>query len=672
MTPREKPKGRADLKELAKTLRRRLDTLYTLGSVADPWMVDQDFRSNRAHWIADLFQRLELPPKVHDRQIHYKLVSQRTPVLQVDGTPYLNNPECYERLCHAIKDARYLDLIPARMIVDRRNPEPIINFDSDEDVSAEIEINHGQVLVYGYGRDYLAPFYTLPSAELVDEPSFGERYHLEIWIEKSTQNEVLLPLGREYGINVCTFIGEVSLTSCEDLVDRVIASGRPARILHITDFDPAGRDMPISAAVKIDFMAEMSGHDLDIRLDHVALTEEQCIQYRLPRTPIKDTETRAAGFEERYGDGGTELDALEALHPGVLRQILVEHIERYRDDDLENRVEGAIEQYRHDLALAAGIVRHRHRDELDALDHQRALIQQRFGEMQAAGEAARVAIAEPAQSAFDVIVDPARATYEAIVAAARLDLDAIETEAQGTLAAFVAQADDARDEIIEDGRDEIEAMEQPLVDDAETLIAQINVEFDEDVPEPDQFDWPEPEADEWDNPLYDSTRPYVEQVDVYRKHRGDEADVGLAADRMVTKTCALPGCGESFSTANPKRKVFCSQRCSNKSSRKAQRDGPQQTDLTDFRSGISSQTGAELDVHSQRWIVVIKRHRPTGSGKAKRRSAIGSAKAIGDHRRRCAVRPSKEFKRVTRGSFREGDRQTGRARAFHISSSRFS
>jgi hypothetical protein len=571
-----KPTCRADLMELAKTLRRRLATLFTLSDTNDPWMAGLDFRSKHAYWIAELFNSLELPRQVHDRQIHYKLVSQKTPVLQVDGTPYLNTTDCYNRLCDAIKDARYLDLIPARMIVDRRNPEPSINFDSDEDVAAEIEINHGEVFEYEYGNDYLAPSYSLPSAELADEPSYGERYHLEIWIEKSTQNEVLLPLGREYGINVATFIGEVSLTRCEELVDRVIESGRPARILHITDFDPAGRDMPISAAVKIDFIAKMSGHDLDIRLDHVALTEEQCIQCRLPRTPIKGTETRAAGFEARYGDGGTELDALEALHPGVLRRILVEHIERYRDDDLDDRVENAIEQYRHDLALAAGIVRHRHRGELDALDHQRALIQQRFGEMQAAAEAARAAIAGPAQSAFDVVVDPARASYEAIVAAARRDLDAIEEDAQGTLAVFVAQAYRARDEIIEDGRDEIEAMEQPIIDDAEALIGQLNTEFDEDVPEPDQFDWPVPEADEWDNPLYDSTRTYVEQVDFYRKHRGDNADVGLAADRMVTKTCALPGCGESFSTANPKRKVFCSQRCSNKSSRKAQRDGPSQ------------------------------------------------------------------------------------------------
>ena len=511
----------------------------------------------RIYWIADLFRRLELPRQVHDRQIHYKLVSQEKPVLQVDGTPYLNNADCYNRLCDAIKDARYLGLIPARMIIDRRNPEPTINFDSEDDVGAEIEINHGRVVRFDFGGDYRAPGYNLPSAELVEEPSFGQRYQVEIWIEKSTANEVLNPLGREYGANIATFIGEVSTTRCEELVDRAIASGRPVRILHVTDFDPAGRDMPISAAVEIDFAAMMSGHDLDIRLEHVALTEEQCIQYRLPRIPIKETETRAAGFEARYGEGQTELDALEALHPDALRQILVEHVERYRDDDLDDRVENAIERYREDLAEAAAQVRHRHAEDLAALDHQRDLIQERFGEVEAAALAAWRAIANPAQAAYDTVVQPAQATYEAIVAAARRDRDAIVTEAEATLATFNRQANDVLDEIIEDSRDEIEAMEQSFVAEAEPLITQINAEFDEVVPDPDEYDWPEPAADEWDNPLFDSKRDYVEQVDVYRAHRRDDKDVGLAVDRIVTVTCTVCGKIVQFK-GKGKTRIFCS------------------------------------------------------------------------------------------------------------------
>jgi hypothetical protein len=566
------PKCRADLFALAKKLRRKQETLYTLGGVNDPWMADVDYRSKAAHWAAALFKGLNIQSPIHVRQIHYKLVSQQMPVLQEDGDPYVNSSDCFNHLCDAIRDARYLALIPTELIIDRRNPAPIINFESDEDVGAEIEIKRGSVAQFPFGKEYWPPSYFLPKARLVQEPSFGRRYQVEIWIEKSTANEVLQQLAEEYGLNIKTFIGEATLTACKDLVDRAIESGRPVRILHVTDFDPAGRDMPISAAVKIDFMAKQSGVDLDIQLEHVALTPEQCIQYQLPRTPIKKTEGRAAGFEARYGEGATELDAFEALHPGALRQILVEHIERYRDDDLDDRIEDAVEQYRDELGRAEASVRARHAEELAALDRQRSDIQERFATVQTAAEAARASIADPAHAAYDAIVEPARATYEAIVAAARRDLDAIVDEARDRLVTVVEQANAARDEIIEDARDAIAAMERPLVAEAETLITQINAEFDEAVPDPDQFDWPEPTADEWENPLYNSMRIYVEQVDVYRKHRGDDEDVGLAADRVVTKTCAL--CGKSFSfsaSTVAKQRKFCSSYCAGKSSKNAVR-----------------------------------------------------------------------------------------------------
>ena len=71
------------------------------------------------------------------------------------------------------------------------------------------------------------------------------------------------------------------------------------------------------------------------------LTAEQAQEYALPRTPIKSTDKRKAGFERLHDIGATELDALEALHPGELRNILVEAIEPYRDQDIEQELEDA-------------------------------------------------------------------------------------------------------------------------------------------------------------------------------------------------------------------------------------------------------------------------------------------------------------------------------------------
>ena len=61
---------------------------------------------------------------------------------------------------------------------------------------------------------------------------------------------------------------------------------------------------------------------------------EQVREYRLPRTPVKDTDLRKAGFEMAYGEGQTELDALEALRPGELARIVRGWALRYVDPDL--------------------------------------------------------------------------------------------------------------------------------------------------------------------------------------------------------------------------------------------------------------------------------------------------------------------------------------------------
>jgi hypothetical protein len=523
------PKCRADLIALGQTLRRRLNTLFTLGDVNDPWMADADYRSAAAHWVARIFERLGIRARVHVRQVHYRLVSQETPILRINGEEYVNSGDCFNHLCDAIRDARYLGLISSDLVVDRRNPEPVINHVADGgDVDAKVGVSDGEIKRHPFGPEYKPPEIELPVTWL-HKPEVGQGYHLEIWIEKSTANDILLPLGREYGINIVTFIGEASATACKNLVDRAIESGKPVRILHVTDFDPAGRDMPISAAVKIDFFAKQSDIDLDIRLEHVALTPEQCIQYQLPRTPIKQTEGRITGFQTKYGEGATELDALQALYPGALRDILVEHIDRYYDHDLRADVENAVERFSGKLWDADAEVEKQFSKEIADFNRQRDEIAAAFKRQTG-----------PAREAYDRILRLAQARYDRA-------LDRAEAE--------------------------ITDMEERLIVKTQAMLSDMEAALEEAMPDPDLFDWPEPaEGDEDDDALYDSTRDYVEQVDVYRAHRGDDENVGLAIDRVVTKTCQL--CGESFSFSEStvaKKRKFCSSKCTNKSYRNSVR-----------------------------------------------------------------------------------------------------
>src|SRR5262249_50240880 len=133
-------------------------------------------------------------------------------------------------------------------------------------------------------------------------------------------------------------VGELSLTRVHEHVQRVIRHRRKTRIIYISDFDPAGNDMPVSIARKIEFLLRKNKlDDLDIRLDPLLLTREQVEHYRLPRIPIKDIDARKASFEKRFGEGAVELDALEALHPGELARLVIERVELYREAARQTR-----------------------------------------------------------------------------------------------------------------------------------------------------------------------------------------------------------------------------------------------------------------------------------------------------------------------------------------------
>src|SRR5436309_15833979 len=122
--------------------------------------------------------------------------------------------------------------------------------------------------------------------------------------------DLLIPAWQRYGANQQTGSGELSITATLALADRLREVNKPARILYVSDFDPAGQSMPVAVSRKIEYFVRTLGLDLDVRLFPVVLTLDQVQYYQLPRTPIKETERRRFGFEERYGEGAVELDAL--------------------------------------------------------------------------------------------------------------------------------------------------------------------------------------------------------------------------------------------------------------------------------------------------------------------------------------------------------------------------
>lgn len=359
------------IKELARNEGLKVSDLIALAPQNDPFYTGTDGDWTAGRWFADLWRRFGYSTGVHIRRVHYQVISQSPAVAMPDGTPYENTERCWKFINLASKQARYLGLVDPGAFVDRRNPDPrLFTYYRTDEPQIWVDQNlWGEALA-------LPDFPDLPSYE-VEGFTAMQRYHCEIWCEKSTMNDVLLPLCERYRVNLVTGVGELSITACLELVRNRLTE-RPLRILYVSDFDPAGQSMPVAVARKVEYFLRNEDNPADVRLYPVVLSADQVRQYRLPRTPIKDSERRAGRFEERYGEGAVELDALEALHPGALGSILERELRRYFDGGLEGKVNAALRRLRADLADTRQGIIAPHQEQLDRLAADYEEIRQEF------------------------------------------------------------------------------------------------------------------------------------------------------------------------------------------------------------------------------------------------------------------------------------------------------
>lgn len=333
------------LKEEAKARGVPVTDLMALSPANDPFYSGTPGDVTLAKWFGRLWRQFGYSSGVHIRRMHYQIISQEPPVLLPDGTPYENTERCWDKLNAAAKQARYLNVVSADSFVDRRNPPPVVYM---ADLPPDPSVGTMDRLPGDFAR--LPAFPSAPTYYINDYDEAGrQRYMVEIWCEKSTMNDVLLPFCEARGFNLVTGLGELSITAVVQAVQRVQHIGKPTRIIYVSDFDPAGAGMPVSVARKIEYILQEEGVYTDVRLDPVVLSFEQVQRYGLPRTPIKETERRAARFENRYGTGAVELDALEALRPGELVRILSNAISEYYDDDLAARIRDERNRFGADL-----------------------------------------------------------------------------------------------------------------------------------------------------------------------------------------------------------------------------------------------------------------------------------------------------------------------------------
>jgi hypothetical protein len=286
------------------------------------------------------------------RRIHYRLVACAD-VVRHDGMLYENNQNSWYYLNNASRFARYLGLIDPEDLVDRRNPAPHIfmpvGFAMGPEWSYKIDTNRLDRISTHLGNGYFPPVEVEAEVSGYTYEEALQPYHVEVWAEKTTMNDILVPLCSSLGANYVSGAGYQSITAMVSLLrDRVVQLEKPCRVLYVSDYDAAGRNMPKQMARQMEFWIERYASDHDIRVEPIVMTADQADDY----PPAPDT-------------GAVELDAMEELSPGRLGAIVRENLAQFRDADLARKIhENASEaQEVVDEAVRDAIA-----DELDAVE----------------------------------------------------------------------------------------------------------------------------------------------------------------------------------------------------------------------------------------------------------------------------------------------------------------
>ena len=309
-----------------------LEDLSAMSSQRDPYRRDTPANRRDAEWVARMIDDHVTTETVHPRGLHYILVSLEP--TKPNGLPYRNTEEDWVWLSeHALTSARWLGAVPFYRIGDNRNAPPVIRL-------------LGEALT----KIEAMPHFYMPAAEDL-EPKVvvkdrldtvpahfaAQPYTLIFAGEKSSLAPVVSPIANQMNAAMFFPTGEMSDGLVWQMVQAINQFDRPAVVFYLSDFDPSGFSMPKNVARKLQAMSTLGHLGEDVTVHATCLTIDQCIDLDLPSTPIKASDKRAAKWIAATGRQQTEIDALAALNPEALQQILLADVRPYFDNTLRTR-----------------------------------------------------------------------------------------------------------------------------------------------------------------------------------------------------------------------------------------------------------------------------------------------------------------------------------------------
>jgi hypothetical protein len=365
------------LEDAAAEERCSLGALTVLDKGNDPFRCDTPAGHRDGNWLATHLERLVgRDRKIHLRGLHYVLATDET--VKPNGDSYRNTDDDWVWLQKKPADAaRWLGYVPFDRITDQRNAPPTVRLWKPPEprpyISAEVAVDIPDA-------DELEPTVGIywVDAEGKVRGGFGaaQPYKLVLVGEKSSLDDVLAPIAARYEADLYLPTGEMSDTLIHRIASVGKADGRSMVVFYFADCDPSGWQMGISLSRKLQaFQALGIGPD-EWQVRRVALTVDQVREHGLPSAPLKETEKRADRWRQAMGVEQTEIDALAALRPDLLRRIARDALDPFFDSTLEQRSWQAYDAWQTDAQTALDNAL-----DADRLDEIRAEAEQQLGQL---------------------------------------------------------------------------------------------------------------------------------------------------------------------------------------------------------------------------------------------------------------------------------------------------
>jgi len=121
---------------------------------------------------------------------------------------------------------------------------------------------------------------------------------IELWVEKSSLEFFLKRLADRYHVPTLSERGFGSITMFVKAANREKRRG-VRKILFVSDHDPSGL-----------MINRVTGREMPVPVERVALTMGQIRRYRLPSIRVKRSDSRAKKYIEEFGDNAWEVEGL--------------------------------------------------------------------------------------------------------------------------------------------------------------------------------------------------------------------------------------------------------------------------------------------------------------------------------------------------------------------------